>query len=645
MSSGTNTNNNGAVSGGDVNALLEKSLSQSIAQLGNYQYKDGEPDTQKLFGLIEMDAGFANAINTLYTSFGHQISKVLSPVVYGTVLKYGKNIKISGAAIPEATLNRTAAGIALGVNLTAFLGPSISKFAGDVRGQHDRWQDFRRTLAPVLDDAYGKHSAGTLMSIPAETTGKKIGNTVIFAQRHRMHKEYSSTNMSTVLSAVGSNLINIAGEAVNLEALRTGQHRDVVVREHNRELDDRFRPEIEQQLEKTGRGYSEKYVDELVRKRIEKENSQGKLLGFALGSGLLKQFTDAMSKSSQRRLQHGREPYSAWEMIQTLQMELQNKPGKSGRFALPGRKGGELTLDRYITEIFKVNQREMARLNPNYTEIRDSLNADLEAIGKTIAERIEAGELNPLMLVRLVGEGQIVRNRGRGLASVDEVNTQIERFASRAHSFNVADPKEFIAQRNFTLEHVKECLKALEGEERIHFAATFPDPVLHSAGLKDEEIRQVQAQRAQTAYDHFLAAAVVAMDALGEDKLHDGGLGQTQIKKLHSDAEKVKAGGDKAVAGLKTSATNADGVEHIIDDFVVHHVISDRSYLGRLVAEGQQILQNTSAKYEGDAQRSHADKLRARQASSHHEDGTRDSERSHTSRLRAQHPSAEHRFE
>lgn len=575
-----NTNNHSehAVGKEDVSALWQDSLNQSVRALEDHDYKKG--DNAKLFGLVEMDSGIVSALNMLYTTFGGEATKRLSPHTYGTMIKYGGKVPLLGQYLHGERLNRAAAGTALGVNLAFLLAPSVSELTQTLKDHHKERKDMARSIAPVLDDLVGSHSIGALMGVKASGKG---GNSVIYAHRRRMHKEHSTYSMNVVLKGIGSNLINVLREGTNVSAMLSGRPRHEI--------------EIEKQDERAGEiraKLQDKYADNpealeyKVAEQLRKDdNMGGAQFGWMGGTAAITSLVNAVAKSSVRRLEANRQPYSALEMIKALADQVEHNPGGANYFQLPGSRGQQMPLAQYVMEVFKHHQREMADIDPKQSEIRAALDPDLKAIALAIAEKIEQGEMSPLALVHLAGEGRVVRANGRGIASLDEVKAQLDRYTERSRNFNVENHEDFLKERNFDQKAVKEALKHLEGAERLDFAGTLPDQVLTAAGLSDKEVKEVQAHRVAEGFGTMLNETLMGMAALDDKELHNGGLGKSQIERLRQTADQLKLGGDEAMQALQAASKAGDGVEHIVTDFVVPKISADRQYLGTLRSQGR----------------------------------------------------------
>ncbi|MES2983906.1 MAG: hypothetical protein V4735_01815 [Pseudomonadota bacterium] len=607
-----NSDRDDALGKDDAKAALQRSIEQGVNDLQRHQYSD-DPDknTAKLFGLFEMDSGVVKMIEGLWAGMSGEITRTLSPRLYKTVFDQGLKIKIADKMLSETALHRTAAGVTLGVNLGIFVGGSAVKLCNDMVSQHRARADVARHMAPVLDDLMGKHSVGTYNSVRA------TDNSVIWAHRQRVGKEASALNSGTVLSAVGNNMVNFVGQGMNVRSLWTGKHREAIfLKMHEKEAGE-MRERLRAYEERHGGHYdrggyygaeqNEARAAAAAKRRLEMDaeiekkvaedlhqkhdNEAGRMGALGLNM-LLPTLLGKVTESKMNRLKKSRQPYSAWEMISCLSEQLQNNPGGDNRFQLPGQRGQELPLEKYVAEIFKQHQREMCDLDANYSELRQSLHEDLDALVKPIAEALRGGKLNPLMLVRLAGEQKVIKNYGRGLASATDVKTTLESYEGKSHRMNTVDPKEYLSGRNFDLPNVKESLQSLKGEEKLDYAASFPDGVLKAAGEDEQTIKSVQLHRAKLGYKQMLRYKVSALAAKSDEDLKAGGLGTAQIDQLRKGEEMLADRGLDAFEALLGSPTHADGIENVVADFVVPKLVGDKTYLGTLIENGRSLVKD-----------------------------------------------------
>lgn len=631
MAKHTSHSSHGSGDNAEIGDLLQTSLTKGLEQMEHHSAQDGENDTAKLFGLFEMDSGVVAAANTAYTTFIGLGTTWLTPKTYRYAYNAAKHIQVSGHALSHTALNRTAAGASLAANLGLIFANDIAAYSNEMKRHHEQKADISRRLAPVLNDIKGSHSMGAFMSVTAEQ------NSVLYAHRRRMTRTHSTKTNNIVMAALGANIPNLMLQGVPLRGLISGTARsDIIIGQAGnaakvKELEAEFRDD-RRHAKKT-----DEQINELVENQLTQDKlSNGSYLAQMIGSGTFKTISNTLVKSSERKLKKSMQPYSALDMILALEDQMQNNPGRQDSFQLP-QNGRELPLKQYVAEIFKHHQKELADFNPKQTEIRKALHNDLDQIAGMIAERMQSGDLSPNLLIHLVGEGRIVRKQGRGLVSPEEAQTQIEHFAGKSRSFDSGDTKEFFKERNFTLDHVKEGLHHLKGDEKLDFAATLPDDVLMHAGMTAEELKTVQQHRVHEGYDTMLTHAIAALAAKSDEALQKDGLGKTQIQQLREASQTIAQGGAEALKQLKSGPTNAEGVEHLLMDAVVPHVAGNKEYLGKLLADGRTAAEKASAEAgaiadhaandeDGAAPGQHANRFTAKARREHEDKGFADRE-------------------
>lgn len=595
-----NTQDDSAIDKADLQASLQRSIEEGMNGLNKTHY-DADPakNNKKLFGLFEMDKGIANMVESLYTSLIGEFNNFLSPKTYDTIRTYAPKIKIGGKPLEGTALNRAAAGGALAVNLGVTLLPTIGQVINTVTDHHRERALTARHLAPVLDEIVGKHSVSAFNGVGKEQ------NSVIWAQRQRMSREASANSWRLVWSGLAANGANILGQQLNFRSAVSGKSIHEVMldkyperakelreeytrKETDKEIHRHRGEELTAEQQENIRNLVESKVGEKLKQETAGEHQGGRLAFFGANFSL-PMIVNKIAESNQARYNATRQPFSAYEMIQCLVEQMENNPGHGDHFQLPGKRGRELPLSKYIEELVKLHQREMADLDSNYSELRPSLNEDLHDLVKPVAQALREGKLSPLMLVRLVGEGKIVKNHGRGLASPTELGTTLESYIGKSHGINNRDPKDYLSNSSFSLVQLKESLSSLQGDERMDLAAFIPDAVLKEAGFSDKEIKKVQDHRLQDTYKGVLMHGVAGMAAMKDDELKAAGISSAQIKQVREAAQILEERGEKGLDAIISSPTHPDGVDStaLADLVVPKTAVGDVHYLSKLVDTGK----------------------------------------------------------
>ncbi|MDX2095664.1 MAG: hypothetical protein SFW64_06985 [Alphaproteobacteria bacterium] len=580
----------------DVNKLLLDSLSKGVDALDRHNYREGE-DTKKLFGLIEMDSSIANMVEVTYNTFIGSITKYLTPRTYETIIQHGK-----GHLAPTA-LNRVAAGVTFAVNAGIYAMPSITDAYKLWGKQQDELREKVRHLAPVLDEIKGKHGMSAYHGVTLEQ------NEMIAYDRWRRTKINHSELTGLILPALAKVAPNIwIHERNAIQALRRGEDIKTIEKEHffsdvakkHRETisevagvnADDVTHEHVARYEADGRVQSAIRNTRAAQERGNRKDEGFKLDGFAgvFGSNAaLTTIANKMVESSARRLKRMfSTPYTALDMVVNLQEQLGNEPIPRS-FQLPNR-GRSLSLEAYVAEIMIQHQRDMATMRPDYAEIRDALKENVIAAAKPLAAALVKGDISALSLVNYVGGGKIIRNKGRLIASADEVEAIIEHHTAKAVQQHVTDPKKFWDDAPYDEKEGKQAFAALQGEEREIAIALIPHGVRQQFGISEKESKAVD-ERIAKELDTHIAEGIVGAVALGDAALRDFGLANSEIKQLKAAADKIGAEGLAAVHDLKSSAARAHGVDRVLLAVAVGSEIKgDKQHFGTILQKGRKQL-------------------------------------------------------
>ena len=527
--------------GPSMDQAMEQLMKRGFSELDKADQKaskNGEEKTVKFLGFMEVPESFATVIEGLWNYIADEGVKWIEPHTFsgfktaGEALGLQGNAVVHGAAIAATTVNAA-------VRSLAFISPIRQAYAN----QHTARVDLAKKIAPVLDEIKGKHSSSTLMRVT------QADNEMIYFARQRMKMKADTDLKNKVTTLIVNVLPNMA--------MSFGQSKRM-------------------------------WHDQPLKSKLE--GTEAKIADW--GKKVLQFGTPAINRtlihSNERALNHKlTSAYCALDMVVELEKQVADNP-KASSFQLPGKKGGALALDKYIEAILFQHQKDMSEISADHTEIRTALKEDVAAVTAPLAEAIRKGELSSLSLVQLIGTGKIIKNHGRSIASVDEVKTLIEHSAAKPATMVHVDPKAHYKEAPYTREDLKAVLKALEGDEKHHFAAMLPDTVLEDAGMPAHEIKEMRVATSQL-YEQMLAEAIVGLQAKSDDELKKDGLAKNEITILRTAFKKIEQKGLEAVHELKASPTNARGVEQLIVNVAVPQISKgDTTYLGTLISDGHE---------------------------------------------------------
>lgn len=617
----------------DANKLLMDSLSKGVDALDKHQYKDGE-DTKKVFG-FELDSAFANLLEVGYTTFIGSGTKLLKPKIYGTVQQLGKG------NIDAKSLNHVAAGVAFAVNAGVYALPSITETYGMWKSQREAQADKVRQLGPVLDLYKGKHGFAAYNGVRLED------NEMIAHDRWRTSKINHTKLTNMIIPALTKIVPNIwFHERDTIEAARTGlrlnavqekrlfdkvaaEHGEDIAKELNIETvgaDDVTHEHVAQLKDNPRvKGFIKRTQEGVARKNSSDEGFSLDGIAGKLGSnGLLTTLANQWVKSGNRKLERSfSSKYDALDMVLNLQSQLGSEPTPSS-FQLP-HHGRSLPLEAYIAEIMMQHQRDMANMNPNYTQIRDALKDNVLAAAKPLAKALKKGDIGALALVEYIGGGKIIRNQGRAIASSDDVEAMIEHDHGKHQSQASVDPKEFWCNAAYSERDAKEAFAELKGEERAIAISWIPRDLRKQFGISEKESAEVDASAAKEMDEH-IAEAIVATSKMDKKTLKNLGIADVEIKQLMEAAREVEQGGAKAAHSLKSSAMHPNGIERILLSVAVGGTQKGEQNFADLIKQGRQALaENAHNDNEhADNDNSYAEREERRRTGTHDQEVYRD---------------------
>lgn len=534
--------------------LFEKGMKEmSHAKVG---------ETKKIFG-FNIDAGLVSLFSSIYSNASYLIFNKIAPGTH----KYAKDLSAKAGIASESKQARIAAVATMGVALVLKAGKNISEIYSNIQTGNKEQHKAAGHIAPVLDEIKGRHSVRAFASV------SESQNEVIYAHRQRIRRLSRARTMNSLTGFVLEAIPNLVLDIPVFRGMWAGKNPGEATEAAQQEKIDK----------KSNMGLG--------------ENLLGMVVNTSTGP-----ISQRIQATNEVKLRQSLQPYSALEMILELAKQVESKPD-SRSFKLPrdihNPKGyqSDLNLEQYIAKICIQHQADMAALNPEHSEIREALKEDLMAAVKPIAAAIRGGDLSAMALIRLVGEGKIIKKYGRSIADADDVAALLEKNASKQSHYVHVDPVEHYKDSSYSRAQFKESLNALEGDERRKYAMLAPDTLLLDAGMDKHSVASIHAA-AEKAHDGdaVIAKAILGASASSPEELKEKGLASSEIKKLNKAGEAIERGGVKAVHDLKTSPANPHGVEQLVLNLAVPQLAKgDKEYFGKLLARGQEKLEEISA--------------------------------------------------
>ncbi len=527
----TNSNSN-STSSTSSDEMLAKMMEQGMNQLSkadkNAQNNGGDDKTVKLFGLLEVPEMFATVAEGLWNEGADTIAKWAQRNTHTKFKAGAEAIGLHGNAATRTAAGATIA-LSAAIKSAVYINPVVEAF----RKQHRERKALVEKAAPVLDALKGKHSVGALMGV------KEQDNEMIFYARKRL--------MMTTRNDIGNNVTKlILNVAPNMML-------DIP-------------------------GYKSLWKGEATElESMNKEDLKG--WGGRITRMGMAPVANALMNSRTRKLNRTlATPYSALEMALELAEQVENNPNASN-FQLPGRGGKSLSLEQYIEQICLTHQKNMAEISNDHVEIRDALKEDLKDAIKPLAKAIRGGEMDAMGLIHLIGEGKIIKGKGRAVANPAAIEALIEKQAAAPVKQAHVDPKDYYKGTPYTKDELKTALGALEGEEKDFFVALLPDEVLADLGLSKDEIK-THRDAATGHYHRSLADALVGIAEVVED---DKTLAQSEKKTITKAEAAIADKGEEAVKAL-----HGQHIEQTVLNWAVPKILGDKAHFGTVLAKGHE---------------------------------------------------------
>ncbi len=513
----------------------------------------------KAFGVINpIYLGVVSAISaaygpTLEKFFGDSLGKLATKGMDPSASKLAK-LPLFGRAVKAITSPKGLTVAAFGV-LAA--GPIIPSLLSPLRTWHKERAEMAKTCAPILKEMKEEGLSGSIGGIGAQD------NEVLYAHRSRINGNLSHFTYNNVLGLASSQTSTLINGAGNMAKKGTK-------------------------------------TPALAHDAPATEASPMAGIIHTLPAGvdfLVGQYKESINKE----FAASRNSCSAYTLITNLDAQIKKAASAGGSisnndFSFPKIMGNRSTnLTGYIATLIKAHSDDMARLMPDdYSTIRPALNGQLTEVSKVLAEAMTSGDLAPLSLVRLLGEGHIIKQQGRNLVDASVLKTELHKHAGKQVSMVEMDANEYFKMAAFKDKELKEMLSRLEGAERSIFASFFPDSVLKKIGVSEKEIRDIREETAPL-YEKNLAALIAGITAQDPAELKKQGIAADELKVLQAAAQKIAENGEEAVHAMRANAAKPSGIEITGMNAAIPMIKSGSVHLGTLLTKGKELLANPAA--------------------------------------------------
>ncbi len=177
----------------------------------------------------------------------------------------------------------------------------------------------------------------------------------------------------------------------------------------------------------------------------------------------------------------------------------------------------------------KVMAREVADIvervyaEAEWRKMPETVSQEIEAISRAIVRPMLEGRLDPLALVKLLGEDKVIRREGASIIDVDELKDMLDELCPALSPERRLGVKAFFEQGGieFSLEDVTRGWEQLSGSEKSLFALLLSDKILLAAGASKGDIEEYnrKAESLHPSYEEQMAMAMISLAELpDEDK-------------------------------------------------------------------------------------------------------------------------------
>ncbi len=465
------------------------------------------------------------------------IANFLKNTVKPYIVEKGEDIV--GASFPGALKK---AGLSEGTALNASKHASAALayfiiFSDELAGTYQNISQFiagRRQLAEQLSPVLKAHGEKNVVS--ALLGGVLSHNEVVEVERGRLRQKWvqdTFTDMSELAASLPTLYVRYTNKKHELgdkheQLARTESHeqrykafRDRLVSEGMNSDEIRFLWQNQTREEGTLRQRSQEDINK-TRENLDRFIVPG---GAAVAEFLRGHFIGREKKFSSR--------VTALEMIRSLSDTVINDKEASGVDGVP--------FEAYIRKIFETHQENMRQ-----PKIGKRFDEKIDYACKEIAAAITEGKLHPMALVSLVGERKIVKDKGKHIATREEIKQALAEQIKLMPAKFAIDPEEYLAEAAVGEQELKLALKDLKENDRAFFIALLPEEVARKLGLSEEDIKAAH-ETAKQGFAQNLSKAVLDLGTLSDEQLKAAKLSEEEIALIRDVAPKAKEGKQEEV--------------------------------------------------------------------------------------------------
>lgn len=283
--------------------------------------------------------------------------------------------------------------------------------------------------------------------------------------------------------------------------------------------------DMEVELRQKKRAQQKAEAEGKIGKNENEASPEAKLLMLNLVAGA----SQALKSSSSKKSNESQKTKCAYELIMSMKKDFDN-----GNI----REGSNIT--KQIVDIFQANEVDRGRAH-----IGPALIAKFQPLAKRIGEVIADGELSPLSLINLVGEGMVMNHRR--FVSDEDLEQIIDKQRSIFGSHDKTSFEDFLADflnPEAVVASMKDSLKELKGKERALFACLLPDDAAFSMGVRKEELSVLRRAGHEQMYE-FVKKEIVRISQSTDDELEKTGLSKEQFSAIKNAAKKIENTSEK----------------------------------------------------------------------------------------------------
>lgn len=216
----------------------------------------------------------------------------------------------------------------------------------------------------------------------------------------------------------------------------------------------------------------------------------------------------------------------------------------------------------------------------------------LQETAQLIAENLIEGDMHALSLINIIGKEQLLDGKKSSFISKDKIQEVIAKETTVLSKTSTLDVEAYMNDRDYTLDDIKAHLQSSNADEKALVVLLHPAPVLKAAGLKQNQIDDLQNHLSTRLTENMFVAVIGGLDRKSDSELQDMGYNRHDVQFIREAAQDPEL----LIEALHTAA-GQEKVKNVVGNAVMGESAGGE-YWQDLVTKSKNMPEPTSPDHE-----------------------------------------------